>query len=143
MRASLIMGRMIFGAFFLYNGINHFLQREKLTRFAGMKKVPMPEAAVTGSGVLLTLSGLGLTLGVKPEWGAAGAAAFLAGVTPAMHDFWRQEGAQRESDLIHFGKNLALLGGALGLVAAAGQTRVEREALLLSPVDAPLVDVEA
>jgi len=43
---------------------------------------------------------------------------FLAGVSPVTHDFWRVEDPnQRMNDMINFGKNIALLGGALALMA--------------------------
>jgi putative oxidoreductase len=39
--------------------------------------------------------------------------AFLLGVTPTMHDFWRQADPQAKmNDHINFMKNLGLLGGA-------------------------------
>jgi hypothetical protein len=33
-----------------------------------------------------------------------------------MHDFWNQEPAQQTNDMIHFSKNMALLGAALALM---------------------------
>jgi len=45
--------------------------------------LPMPDAAVTASGVALTLGGASLMLGVKPALGAAAVAGFLAGVSPS------------------------------------------------------------
>ncbi len=78
----------------------------------------MPEAAVTVSGALLTLGGASILLGVKPKVGAAAIVGFLAGVSPVTHDFWRVEDPnQRMNDMINFGKNIALLGGALALMA--------------------------
>ena len=44
------VGRLIFGGFFIYNGINHFKQRKELADYAGAKKVPLPNAAVTATG---------------------------------------------------------------------------------------------
>jgi len=56
-------------------------------------------------------------LGIKPKLGAATVIGFLAGVSPVMHDFWSaQDPNQRMNDMINFGKNLALLGGALALM---------------------------
>jgi putative oxidoreductase len=114
-----VLGRLIFGGFFLYNGINHFKQLEALKPYAAMKKVPNPEAAVALSGALLIASGASLVLGVKPKLGALGVVAFLASVSPTMHDFWKNEDAgQKQSDQIHFYKNMALLGAALLLMGS-------------------------
>jgi uncharacterized membrane protein YphA (DoxX/SURF4 family) len=39
-------------------------------------------------------------------------------ITPVMHNFWAiTDSAQRMADMINFTKNLALLGGALMMVA--------------------------
>jgi len=118
MKIPFLIGRVVFGGYFLYAGINHFKQRKPLAQYAGSKNVPMPEAAVTVSGALLTLGGASILLGVKPKVGAAAIVGFLAGVSPVMHDFWRVEDPnQRINDMINFGKNIALLGGALALMA--------------------------
>ena len=117
MKGPFLLGRLMFGGFFLYNGINHLKQRKQLAQYASSKNVPKPEFAVVASGVALLLGGASLLLGVKPKLGAAMVAGFLAGVSPVMHDFWRAEDPnQRMNDMINFSKNLALLGGALALM---------------------------
>ena len=115
---SIHAGPLLFGGFFLYNGINHFLQYKTLAQYAGAKQVPLPKVAVLGSGALLTAGGASLLLGVRPKWGAAAVATFLAGVSPVMHDFWNDETPEaRQINQINFMKNAALLGGALALAA--------------------------
>jgi putative oxidoreductase len=117
-RTALLFGRAIFGGFFLYNGINHFLNREMMRGYSASKGVPYPEAAVAGSGAMLVLGGLSLLAGVRPKLGTSLIGAFLLGVTPKMHGFWNvQDPQQRLVEQINFSKNLALLGGAL--IAAA------------------------
>jgi uncharacterized membrane protein YphA (DoxX/SURF4 family) len=77
----------------------------------------MPEQAVTASTVLLLLGGASILLGMKPKIGTAAVIAFLAAVSPMMHDFWTQKDpSQRQTDMIHFSKNMALLGAALALM---------------------------
>jgi putative oxidoreductase len=111
--ATLLLGRVIFGGFFLYNAWNHWQNRQMMTGYALSKGIPAPEVAVVGSGAMLAVGGLSVLLGVKPKVGAALIGAFLAGVTPTMHAFWRDEDPQEKmNDRINFGKNLALLGGA-------------------------------
>ena len=113
-KAALLFGRALFGGFFLYNGINHFLNRGMMTGYSASKGVPYPEAAVAGSGAMLVLGGLSVLTGVRPKLGTSLIGAFLLGVTPKMHDFWNvQDPQQRMGEQINFSKNLALLGGAL------------------------------
>ncbi len=114
-----LLGRFVFGGFFLYNGINHFLQHRAMAQYVSAKNVPMPDVAVTASGVALALGGASLILGVKPTLGAAAVAGFLAGVSPIMHDFWKVEDPQRrQAEMINFSKNMALLGASLALMGA-------------------------
>ncbi len=117
MKVPFLLGRLIFGGFFLYNGINHLKERKTLGQYAQSKNVPQPEAAVVASGIALLIGGTSILLGVKPKLGAAAIAGFLLGVSPVMHNFWSQEDpAQRMNDMINFSKNMALLGGALALM---------------------------
>jgi putative oxidoreductase len=109
----------VFGGFFLYNGINHRIQRKAMAQYGDAKSVPMPDAAVTASGVARTLGGASLVFGIEPVLGAAAGAGFLAGVSPIVHDFWRvQDPEERQSEMINFTminftKSMALLGGSL------------------------------
>jgi putative oxidoreductase len=117
MKAAFLIGRFVFGGFFLYNGINHLKQHKNLSQYAGLKNVPMPEQAVTASGVLLLLGGTSILLGAKPKIGTAAVIAFLAAVSPKMHDFWSQQDlSQRQNEMINFSKNMALLGAAVALM---------------------------
>jgi uncharacterized membrane protein YphA (DoxX/SURF4 family) len=118
MKIPFLLGRLVFGGFFLYNGINHIRERRMMAQYAAVKKVPLPEAAVTASGILIMLGGASVILGLQPRYGAAAIIAFLAGVSPTMHDFWRVEDpGRRASETINFSKNMALLGAALSLAA--------------------------
>ena len=117
MRSVFLLGRVIFGGFFLYNGINHFKQRGAMTQYTEAKGIPNPDLAVMGSGVAMALGGASIISGVQPKWGAAAIAAFIAVASPAMHDFWNADEASKQSDLINFSKNMALLGAALVLMS--------------------------
>jgi putative oxidoreductase len=109
-----LMGRLIFGGFFLYSGVHHFLDTATLAQFAGAKGVPMPEAAVLLTGALLIVGALSILLGIVPRLGLACIILFLVGVTPIMHAFWSVPDPQiRQMDMGNFMKNLALMGAAL------------------------------
>ena len=65
----------------------------------------------------LIAGGASLLLGVKPKAGAMAILGFLAGVSPVMHDFWRDEDPEtRNTNMIMFMKNMALAGAALALL---------------------------
>jgi putative oxidoreductase len=116
MKAPFLIGRMLFGGFFLYSGINHLMQRKNMAAYTATKGVPKPEMAVTASAVPLIIGGTSMLLGLKPKLGAIAILGFLAGVSPIMHDFWRNEDPnERTNNMTSFMKNLALAGGALAL----------------------------
>jgi putative oxidoreductase len=119
MKATHLIGRILFGGFFLYSGIHHLMRRRELAQYAGAKNVPLPDAAVEATGIMLLIGGGSVLLGLKPKIGTAAIMAFLAGVSPVMHDFWSQEDPQRrQNEMVNFMKNLALLGAALALTGA-------------------------
>ena len=117
MKGVFLMGRIIFGGFFLYNGINHIKKRETMQQYATAKNVPMPEVAIPISATFLTIGGASIILGIQPKLGTLAILAFLATVSPTMHDFWTvDDPAKKQNDMIHFSKNMALLGAALALM---------------------------
>ena len=117
MKTSFLLGRLIFGGFFIYSGIHHFQQRKQMAQYAGAKNVPMPELAVTATGAALVAGGTSILLGVKPKLGALAILGFLVGVSPIMHDFWSKEDPmERQNDMVNFMKNVAMAGAALALM---------------------------
>lgn len=117
MKAPFLIGRMMFGGYFIYAGINHFMNTEALAQYAGAKNVPKPDVMVKVTGGMMIAGGTSILLGIQPKLGAAALIGFLGGVSPMMHDFWRKEDpAQRQTEMINFTKNMALLGGALTMM---------------------------
>ena len=60
---------------------------------------------------------IGLIFGVFPTFAAGTLAVFLLVVTPIMHNFWGVPSRQQEQEMIHFLKNLTMLGAALLFLA--------------------------
>lgn len=116
MRVPFLLGRILFGGFFISSGVNHLRQTRQMAQYAASKNVPKPNLAVKATGVVLIAGGTSILLGVKPKLGAAAILGFLAGVSPIMHDFWNQDAEQRMNDTVNFMKNLALAGGAMALM---------------------------
>lgn len=109
-----VLGRAVFGGYFLYNGINHFLERRKLAGYAESKGVPKADLAVELSGAMMIAGGLSLLTGYRPKIGSVLIAAFLAGVSPQMHAFWKESDPQRrQGEMVNFLKNMALVGAAM------------------------------
>ena len=108
-----LLGRVLFGGFFVFSGIRHFQNLDMMAGFTGAKGVPSPRLAVMFSGVLIIAGGLSVLLGVRPPIGVALITAFLVPVTVLMHQFWTHaDPMMRINDQVNFEKNVALLGAA-------------------------------
>ena len=117
MRPLFVLGRTIFGGFFAYNGINHFMQRRSMEQYASSKGVPAAEAAVTATGAMIVAGGLSVIAGMKPRQGLAAIIGFLVPVTLQMHRFWEEQDPERRMvEMTNFAKNFALIGAALALM---------------------------
>jgi putative oxidoreductase len=117
MRTLFVLGRTIFGGFFAYSGINHLQHAEHMGQYASTKGVPAAEQAVRASGALLLAGGISVITGFKPRQGLAAIIAFLVPATLQMHRFWDEVDAQkRQAEMVHFMKNVALMGGALAMM---------------------------
>lgn len=109
--------RALFGGVLAFMALDNFRSMDETVGYAESKDIPEAEKLVPLSSGLLLLGSLGIVLGRFPRLAAGAIAAFFVGVTPTMHDFWNLEEDQREQQLIHFLKNVAMLGGALVFLA--------------------------
>ena len=81
---------------------------------------------VLGAALLLEIVGaLSLIPGFRARLCACALVAFLVPVTLAYHNFWAYEGASQGSQLIHFLKNLAILGGLLAVIVSSSKPCVQ------------------
>ena len=118
MKYLFLLGRILYGGFFLLNSYNHFTRASAMAPYAASKGVPAPKAAILGSGVLLLLGGLSMLLGVEPRLGVLCLVLFLLPVSLTMHNYWADKDPQaRQMNEIQFRKNMGLLGAAFMLLA--------------------------
>lgn len=114
MDALFLIGRILYGGYFIMNGFHHLFKRQGLINYAQSKGVPQPKNAVMVSGILISLGGLGILLGVLIRWSIIFIAIFLVVVSFKMHDFWKMSDPQAKAmEKIQFTKNMALLGADL------------------------------
>ncbi|MGH9442563.1 MAG: DoxX family protein [Thermoanaerobaculia bacterium] len=142
MKTAFVLGRLIVGFFYLFAGLNLFLQRSTAAGFAASHDVPLPELAVPVAAAFLLIGGASLLLGWKPAVGIAAIVLFFAPVTFYMHPFWKEAGPERLNDSMNFLKNLALLGSALMFTAiprpwtASVASSGKRETEIVEPLPA-------
>ncbi|MFW6723172.1 DoxX family protein [Streptomyces aculeolatus] len=118
MDVLVLIGRILFVPLFLSSAVGHLTQTKQMGQYAAAKGVPAAGPATAGSGVLLLAGGISVLLGVWADLGALLLVVFLVPTALLMHAFWKEEDAQaKQTEMIHFNKNIALAGAALMLFA--------------------------
>jgi putative oxidoreductase len=114
MNIAFLVGRIIFGGYWLMASFNHFKNLNAMSGYAKAKGTPLPKLAVAGTGVILLAGGLSVLLGVYPVIGISLLIIFLLGVSIQLHDFWKVDDVQmKQAEMINFTKNMALVGALL------------------------------
>jgi uncharacterized membrane protein YphA (DoxX/SURF4 family) len=114
----IVIGRILFGGFFLMSGINHFTKLEAMTGYAKYKKLPAAKLGVLISGLMLVIGGITIILGYYADLGALLLAIFLVLAAVVFHNFWKETDATaKQNEMLGFMKDMALAGAALILFA--------------------------
>jgi putative oxidoreductase len=116
---ALLLGRAIFALVLAYLALGNLLDLDSSVGYAASKGVPLASLTVPLGSLALLAGAASILVGVYPLLGAVAVVAFLVGITPVMHDFWTQDGHDRENEQIHFLKNVGLLGAAVAFVGLA------------------------
>jgi len=112
----LLIGRILFGGFFVMGGAMHFMKMKDMVEMTKHNGVPAPGLAVWGTGLVIMLAGLGVIFGVYQSLSLLVIAAFVVIITPVMHAFWKDtDPMMKMANMQMFMKNMALLGAALAL----------------------------
>jgi len=111
---AFLLGRILYGGFFVLGGLNHFQHLNMMAGFTASKGVPFAKPLVVLSGLLILVGGLLVIVGWHARTGLAGIVLFLVPVTFLMHNYWVEtDMMQRINQRVNFQKNVALLGAAL------------------------------
>lgn len=114
MDVAFLVGRIIFGGYWLMSALNHFKNLNHMTEYAKAKGTPFPKLAVAGTGVMSLTGALSMLLRVYPLVGIVLLLVFLLGVSFQMHTFWKLHDAQmKQIEMINFTKNMALVGALI------------------------------
>jgi uncharacterized membrane protein YphA (DoxX/SURF4 family) len=130
-----LLGRLLFVYLFVESGLTNLLRKRQQVDQAAAQDVPEPGVAVPAAGLVAVVGGISVALGLYGDLGALLIAAFLVGVTPVMHAYWREsEAAKRKAQRINFMKNVGLLGGALVLFYTWNQLQGDAGLSLTDPL---------
>lgn len=116
-----LIGRILYALIFIGSGINgHLLQTDATAGYAESRGVPNARLLTQISGVLITLGGVGVILGVWIDLAALGLALYTLVAAFLVHHFWTDEGQTQVAEMTNFMKNLSIAGGGLMLFALTG-----------------------
>jgi putative oxidoreductase len=115
----LVLGRILFGGYFAFNGFNNIVMLDMMSAYAKSKGTPLPKLSVVFSALLLIVGGLSVLFNIYPGVGLLALVIFLIPVTIIIHPFWKeQDPVAKMGEMINFMKNIALLGAVLILLAS-------------------------
>ena len=118
-----LIGRTVFGLYFVYSGLNHFLQYQGMKQYAAFKKAPLPGLSVIVTGLMLLAGGASVLANYYLKWGIGLLVVFLVAAAFVMHNFWTvQDENAKAGERAHFLKNLALAAAALMMLSITNWT---------------------
>ena len=113
-----LLGRLIVGVYFIFNGLNHLMNLDMLSQYAASKGVQASKAMTIITGIMLLVGGGSILTGFEPIIGSIILILFLLPTSFILHNFWAIDNPQMKMvEMTNFTKNLALVGLLLMLFA--------------------------
>jgi len=113
-----VLGRVLLSTIFFMaavgNKIPHFSEVAAVMDKVG---VPAPQFLLVGAIVFLLVGSVSVILGYHARIGATLLLTFLVLATYYFHPFWSLEGQAQQEQMIHFMKNLSMMGAMLFIMA--------------------------
>jgi len=111
-----LAGRFLLAAIFIFAGFNKFTGLEGTAGYIASKGLPLPSLLAIGAGVVEFFGGLAILVGFKTRWAAGAVLVFTAIAALIFHNFWAVPADQVQNQMIHFMKNISIVGGLLYVV---------------------------
>lgn len=137
-----LLGRIMIAAIFLMSAVGNKIPKfNDVAGYMAAEGVPQPKILLAGAIAFLILGALSLALGYKARLGAFLLLVFLGAATYYFHDFWKAPAEQKQSEMIQFMKNLALMGTMVFIMATgAGPWSLDASAAAKREADLPGAD---
>jgi putative oxidoreductase len=121
-----LAGRVLLALIFVISGWGKVTGFDGTAAFMASKGMPFPELLLPGA-IAFELGGsLMLIAGWKARWGALALLLFMIPTTLIFHNFWAADAAEAQNQMIHFMKNVTIMGGMLYVMAfGAGPLSVD------------------
>jgi len=108
-----LLGRILVSVVFILGGVGKITGFSMEEGMVAAKHLPMPAVALGIALVIELLGGLAILLGLFTRFTSWILFLYLIPTTFLFHNFWAFQGMDRIDTMIHFEKNLAIMGGLL------------------------------
>ena len=111
-----VVGRILIAFIFIFAGIGKMTGFEGTAGYIASKGVPLPQLAAIAAILVELGGGILLVIGWKARWAATTMLVFTAMTALLFHNFWAVPADQAQNQMIHFMKNISIMGGLLFVV---------------------------
>jgi putative oxidoreductase len=119
--AFVAVGRVVLALIFISSGIEKFMGLGETTAAIASKNLPVPNILAIFAAATELGGGLLVVIGWQTRLAAFALAVFTAVAAYFFHDFWHYPpGMEHTNNMIHFMKNVSMIGGFLILVGVGG-----------------------
>lgn len=115
-----LAGRILIALIFVFAGFGKITGFDGTVGYIASKGLPLPQLGAIVAIIVELGGGIMLVLGWKTRWAAAAIAIFTVVAALIFHNFWVATPDQAQNQMIHFMKNLAIVGGLLFVVIHGG-----------------------
>jgi len=115
-----LAGRILIALIFVLSGFGKITGFEGTVGYIASKGLPLPQLGAIGAIIVELGAGILLILGWKTRWAAAALLVFTAMAALLFHNFWALPPDQAQNQMIHFLKNISMMGGLLFVVIHGG-----------------------
>jgi uncharacterized membrane protein YphA (DoxX/SURF4 family) len=147
MPAFIVVGRILFALLFIVSGASKLfdiastaqdisarivipaLLMPYATQVEGALGMSMPQLLALLTGVLEVICGLMLVFNLGVRFFAFVLIVFVAAATFYFHDFWNQGGIEARNNMVHFLKNIAIIGTLLMIFGYGRGSPTESESV--------------
>ena len=123
-----LAGRILIALIFVFAGFGKITGFEGTVGYIASKGMPLPQLAAIGAIIIELGGGIMLVLGWKTRLAATALFLFTGLAALIFHNFWAAAPDQAQNQMIHFMKNMAIMGGILFVIVhGAGALSLDRK----------------
>jgi len=111
-----LAGRLLIALIFVLSGFGKITGFEGTVGYIASNGLPLPQLAAVSAIIVELGGGVMLVLGWKARWAAVAMFVFTALASLIFHNFWAVPADQAQNQMIHFMKNISILGGLLYVI---------------------------